>query len=689
MGRGDKAAAIPRRGENHDVTGNKTRLIEVYLSNNHRFVKTDPLYRKVSLLNALLSIMLLNCSVFVVVDIFFFKMYTAAAINAAAVVFALAALLYFRKTNRYEPVAKVSVIILLMCLAAFFRVTQNQHYGFVWLFVFPPIAYFLLNRITARLVTGLFAAYMLYFVLTGARAWGPAAFGAPSIFNIAGAALCLVFMISYYESSREDVWEELNAAILLLDESRKDLRLILDSSAEAIFGIDEEGKCTFCNRSSLEMLGYRDESELLGKNMHSLIHHTRSDGRPFYPEDCRILQPFRDSVVARADDEVFRRADGTSFAVEYFSYPKIKNGKTIGAVVTFMDISERKQKEKEILYLSCYDMLTGLQNRRCFEDNRARMDVPGNLPLSVIFADINGLKLTNDVFGHSAGDELIRRSSRILQEVSRPEDLVVRFGGDEFVLLLPKTDGERAEKILGLVRARFADVQAEAIVCSISLGLDTKKHSEQSLDDVMARAENAMYRDKALHHKSGNGEMIDIIIGTLHERNADEKRHSAAAAALCAQLGAVLNLAETEIRKANRAGYLHDIGKIVLDEAILRKDTLTDEEYEKLKQHPAVGYRILNLFNDTLDLAEYVYSHHERWDGTGYPRGLRGAQIPLLSRVIAIAETYERVLNKSALPLQEQRATALDVIRGGAGTQFDPQIAESFVQMMERENISI
>ena len=495
-------------------------------------------------------------------------------------------------------------------------------------------------------------------------------------------------MIAYHESSREDVWEELNAAILLLDESRKDLRLILDSSAEAIFGIDEEGKCTFCNRSSLEMLGYRDEAAMLGKNMHSLIHHTRSDGRPFPAEDCRVFRSFRDSAVVHADDEVFWRADGTSFAVEYFSYPKIKNGKTIGVVVTFMDISERKQKEREILYLSCYDMLTGLQNRRCFEDNRARMDVPGNLPLSVIFADINGLKLTNDVFGHSAGDELIRRSSRILQEVSRPEDLVVRFGGDEFVLLLPKTDGERAEKILGLVRARFADVQAEAIVCSISLGLDTKKHSEQSLDDVMARAENAMYRDKALHHKSGNGEMIDIIIGTLHERNADEKRHSAAAAALCAQLGAVLNLAETEIRKANRAGYLHDIGKIVLDEAILRKDTLTEEEYEKLKQHPAVGYRILGLFNDTLDLAEYVYSHHERWDGTGYPRGLRGAQIPLLSRVIAIAETYDRVLNQGALPLHERRAAALDVIRGGAGTQFDSQIAESFVQMMERENIS-
>ena len=137
------------------MTENKARLIQRYLSNNHRFEKTDPLYRKAYLLNALLNILLLNCSIFVVVDIFLFKMYMAAAINAAAVVFALVALVYFRRTNRYELVAKVSVAILLMCLIAFFRVTGNQHYSFVWLFIFPPIAYFLLDRITARIVTGL------------------------------------------------------------------------------------------------------------------------------------------------------------------------------------------------------------------------------------------------------------------------------------------------------------------------------------------------------------------------------------------------------------------------------------------------------------------------------------------------------------------------------------------------------
>ena len=129
---------------------------------------------------------------------------------------------------------------------------------------------------------------------------------------------------------------------------------------------------------------------------------------------------------------MFWRADGTSFDVEYYSYPQIKNGEITGAVVTFMDISERKQKEAEIQYLNCYDSLTGLHNRRCFEDNRAKIDNRDNLPLSVIFADINGLKMTNDIFGHTAGDKLIKKSAEILQQVCRQNDVVARVGGDEF-----------------------------------------------------------------------------------------------------------------------------------------------------------------------------------------------------------------------------------------------------------------
>lgn len=491
--------------------------------------------------------------------------------------------------------------------------------------------------------------------------------------------------ISDLESAVQERTEELKQANNTLSESTDELQLILNSAAEAIYGIDVNGNCTFCNLSCLKMLGYNDRSELLGKNMHRVIHHTNRSGSSLPTAECKIYKAINQGQGTHADDEVFWRADGTSFDVEYYSYPKIKNDEIVGAVVTFMDISDRKRKEEEILYLSCHDTLTGLHNRRCFEEHRAKIDNPDNLPLSVIFADINGLKITNDIFGHTAGDRLIKKSSEILRQVCRHKDEVARVGGDEFIILLPETTGESAEKILVQIRAAFAQARVEAVKCSISLGLDTKTSPDQALDDIMANAENAMYKDKIMNRNSNNKEIINTIIETLHARNSGEKRHSAAVSEICSEMGIALRLSETKIGKLSRAGYLHDIGKIVLDDNILTKETLTYDDLEKMRQHPVVGYRILNLFDDTPDLAEYICGHHERGDGTGYPRGLKGGQIPLISRIIAIVETYDRVLNSSAFPLRDGKPAALDVIKKGAGTRFDPQIAEIFIRLIDKK----
>lgn len=478
--------------------------------------------------------------------------------------------------------------------------------------------------------------------------------------------------------------QALETTNLALQGHKDELRLILDSAAEAIYGIDINGNCTFCNASCIKLLGYNNQEDLLGENMHWKIHHSHRDGTPFAIDDCRILKSINEKKGFSADDEVFWRADGTSFDVEYFAYPQIINDKVIGAVVTFMDITDRKQKEAEIKYLNCYDTLTGLHNRRCFEENRNKVDIEDNLPLSLIFADINGLKLTNDIFGHKAGDSLIKKSSDILKQACRQNDLIARAGGDEFIILLPKTNKETAEKIVEEIRKRFLDARLEAIRCSISLGVATKTSAEDNLDEIMANAENAMYRDKTLNRKSINKDIIDTIIDSLHRKNPREKQHSIFVDELCFKMGKALNLSETEISKLRRTGYLHDIGKIVLDKEILSKPSLSEEEIEKVQQHSAVGYRILSLFDDTLDLAEYVYGHHERWDGTGYPRGLKGEQIPLISRIIAAVETYERVLNRDDSPLNERKLKALKVIREGSGTQFDPDIVEKLLSVIEK-----
>jgi len=493
------------------------------------------------------------------------------------------------------------------------------------------------------------------------------------------------FLVNNLEAVVQERTEELSNVNQTLEENKNQLRLILDSSAEAIYGIDMLGNCTFCNQSCINHLGYKTQEDLLGKNMHQQIHYSSEDGTPIPVETCKIFMALKEKKGTQADDEVFWRSNGTSFEVEYYSYPQIKNNEIIGAVVTFMDITERKQKEQKIQYLSCHDTLTGIHNRSCFEDNRNKIDIEENLPLSVIFADINGLKMTNDIFGHTAGDELIKKTAEILLKSCRDHDVVARIGGDEFIILLPETGVNDAEKIINRIKASFLDARVEAIKCSISLGLETKTSSVQSLDEVMANAENAMYKDKTLNRTSNNKEIIDTIIETLHSKNNREKQHSIEVSKLCIELGDSLNLEAPVINKLERAGYLHDIGKIVLDKNILIKDILTDEEMESMRQHSVVGFRILNLFDDTLDLAEYVYSHHERWDGTGYPRGLEGEEIPLISRIIAIVETYERVLNRGENSPEVRKQSAIQAITVGSGKQFDPQLAERFVQLINKK----
>ncbi|MHB8132385.1 MAG: sensor domain-containing diguanylate cyclase, partial [Mobilitalea sp.] len=176
--------------------------------------------------------------------------------------------------------------------------------------------------------------------------------------------------INNLETNVKERTAELNDALVSLEENQAQLQLILDSTAEAIYGVDTEGLCTFCNRSCLEVLGYKSPEDLLGENLHWKIHNKYTNGSAMPISECKIHISMRDGLVHYAENEVFWRANGSSFSVGYHSHPQKVNGEVIGAVITFMDITDRKRKEEEIRYLNEHDVLTDLYNRKYFEEAR-------------------------------------------------------------------------------------------------------------------------------------------------------------------------------------------------------------------------------------------------------------------------------------------------------------------------------
>ncbi len=491
------------------------------------------------------------------------------------------------------------------------------------------------------------------------------------------------YLVNNLETIVQERTLELKNTNVELINAKKDLYLILDSTAEGIFGLDTEGNCTFCNNQCLELLGYQHQNELIGKNMHYQIHHSNRSGNRVPVEECRILSTILKGERIYSNDEVFWRADGSSFDVEYNSYPQIRDEKVIGAVVTFNDITERRKIQQQIEYLSCHDSLTGLMNRRCFESTLDKYDDKEYLPISIIFADLNGLKLVNDIFGHEAGDLLIKKAAGILRKTCRSVDVIARVGGDEFIVLLPRTKAEDAETIIERVQTALSKEDINGIRLSMALGYDTKTSVFQDIEKTMGYAESEMYKEKSRSRKNFGVETLNKIIESYHLRSPREKEHAQNVAKLCYQMGQMLNLTETKSKKLQDAGYLHDIGKIVLDDRVLLQDkNLTGDDIQMMKEHSVIGYRILNLFDDTLNLAEAVYAHHERWDGTGYPKGLKGTEIPLTSRVIAIAENFERNLSLSKGPDSERLEKALEQLRQESGKVFDPELVTLFIKMV-------
>jgi diguanylate cyclase (GGDEF)-like protein/PAS domain S-box-containing protein/putative nucleotidyltransferase with HDIG domain len=543
-----------------------------------------------------------------------------------------------------------------------------------------------------------------------------------------------------------------------------------------------------------------------------MIHHSRRDGMPMWPETCKILLGMKQGKGVRVDDEVFWRRDNTSFDVEYFSYPQIENGEIIGGVVTFNDITEKlklqrqiyndkeqyrttllsvgdgvistdnkgrvevmnpvaemltgwtqeeakgkrfdkvfhiinehtgelsgnpvervlesmeiielanhtvliskdgrrvpiedsaapirsedgtitgvvivfrdytekREKLKEIEYLSFHDHLTGLYNRRYMEDSIRRLDSSRNLPFTILAIDVNGLKLTNDAFGHRMGDNLLMNVASMLKRVCREDDIIGRMGGDEFMVLLPRTDQSMAESIKIRIEEASREVKLDSVIVSLAVGYATKTKKEEDISAIMTLADNNMYKDKLKYGRLMRSQTIEIVLKNINLKYDKEQIHTERVSQYCAAIAREMDFPDAEIEKIKTSAILHDIGKITVPPEILNKPgRLTPEEYEMIKKHPETGYQILKSVDEYASLANYVLYHHERIDGTGYPEGLKGEDIPLVSRIIAVADAYEAMTSKRSYQAPRTREEAAKELLRCSGTQFDSEIVGIFVR---------
>ncbi|TDO78293.1 PAS domain S-box-containing protein/diguanylate cyclase (GGDEF)-like protein [Halanaerobium saccharolyticum] len=365
-----------------------------------------------------------------------------------------------------------------------------------------------------------------------------------------------------------------------------------------------------------------------------------------------------------------------------FNQIKFNDKKSI--LVTAQNITEKKEKQSQIKFLNYHDKLTGLYNRNFLEKELKRLSTRRQLPISVIMGDVNGLKLVNDAFGHQKGNELLKAIAGIFETVCRKEDIIARWGGDEFVILLPKTSLDNARKVAERIRKSCAEADKMPINLSIALGVAQIKNLDQSYEEVFKKAEAKMYRNKISGSESASNSIILSLENTLLEKSHETKEHAARMNNLVVKFANKLNLSTSEIDNLKLLSKLHDIGKVSIPEKILKKpDKLTEEEYETVKDHPESGYRIVKSIPELASVAEGVLSHHERWDGSGYPQGLVGKKIPYTARIIALIDSFDVMTHQRSYKSAISKKEALSEIQRCAGSQFDPELAEKFIEMIQ------
>lgn len=360
------------------------------------------------------------------------------------------------------------------------------------------------------------------------------------------------------------------------------------------------------------------------------------------------------------------------------------------------------------------DELTGMRNHRYFQEslNRAIEEsaVSGD-DFALLLIDLDLFKIYNDIYGHILGDEILKDFGRFIKSTIRSTDIGARYGGDEFACLLFKTNSQGAKKVAERIRRKmetYMEQKGNVVTCSI--GIAGWRSDGVTRDKIVEAAARALSQAKRSggnrvclagkvdaaegikpekHRKTAGDKAFESVVyalaATVDTRDHYTFGHSKAVSRYAAELAQAAGYSKEAIQGIRSAGLLHDIGKLNLPDSILAKrDPLTDKEWDMIKHHPEVGARILEYVAGLQGCLDAVLYHHERYDGKGYPRGLKGEDIPLDARIMAIADSYDAMISERGYKEKKSAEEAIEELKVCSGTQFDPDLVRKFIKIRQK-----